>query len=145
MIKLRKGDYIPLTVQLHIFSYQHNSLYCLISKELANFGRDNCLFESKSKLPLTLILSSDILMEIFKDLLIRKMEIFVFLSFPKKWVYPNVICIAIRDKNLKAILWLETHIFLRKKIKIKWPKGCANIYQQILQFVHAKELQDTAV
>jgi hypothetical protein len=126
MMKLRKDDHIPLTVLLHIFSYQHNLLHCLISKELANFGRDNCLIKSKSKLPVTLILSSDILMEIFKDLLIRKMkEVPKSLGLPKTWVYPNIILVAARDNNLKAIVWLENNILSSRgeKLRLIWPEG----------------------
>jgi hypothetical protein len=80
-------------------------------------------------------------MEIFKDLLIRKMKIPVCLSFSKKWVYPNIILIAVRDFNVKAILWLETHIFRNKKIKLKWPK--TRWFKNIA--ARAKELQDTVV
>ena len=72
-MKLREGDHIPLTVLLHIFSYQHNSLRNIISKQLSKYGKEDYDF-NKTKLPVTLILSSDLLMEIFKDVLVKKNE-----------------------------------------------------------------------
>ena len=79
---------------------------------------------NKTKLPVTLILSSDLLMEIFKDVLVKKMGIPG--NFPANWVNPTIIFVAARRNNLQAIKWLESKILRAadadRKI-IKWPEG----------------------
>jgi hypothetical protein len=63
-------------------------------------------------------------MEIFKDLLISKMKkIPESLGLPKTWVYPNIILVAARDNNLKAMLWLEANILSPENKILIWPEG----------------------
>jgi hypothetical protein len=70
-MKFQKGNWFPEPVLLHIFSYQHTSLCNIISKNLSKYEKEDYDF-NKTKLPITLILSSDLLMELFKDVLIKK-------------------------------------------------------------------------
>ncbi len=123
MMKFQKGNWFPEPVLLHIFSYQHTSLCNIISKNLSKYEKEDYDF-NKTKLPITLILSSDLLMELFKVVLIKKMEIPG--SFTGNWVNPTIILIAARHNNLQAIKWLESKILraanTAKKIII-WPEG----------------------
>jgi hypothetical protein len=119
----KKNLHIPEPVLLHIFSYQHGSFCNIVQKKLSKYAKEDYDF-NKTKLPISLILSSDLLMEINKDVLINKMKI--PRSFTPNWVNPSIILVAARHNNLQAMKWLESNILCAantaKKIII-WPKG----------------------
>ena len=103
----KKNDlHITEPVILHILSYMkdyHNSLCKLISKSLSAYAAYG-IKEKEKRLPVSLILSSDVLMEIFKFILMRKM------IRNESWVNSSIILVAVRKNNLLALFWLETHI-----------------------------------
>jgi len=108
-------------VLLHIFSYQHDSLCNIVQKRLSKHAKKDYDFNG-TKLPVSLILSSDLLMELFKDVLIKKME--NPRSFTARWVNPSIILVAARHNNLQALKWVESNILLAAaKKKIIWPEG----------------------
>ena len=115
MKRNREVPHLDEPVLFHIFSYQHESLHNLISKSLAKYANNNCQL---LPLPITLILSSDTLIELFKDVLMRKMQI-PNNSTPK-WINSNVVTTAARHNNLKAMISLETHILVPFEKEIKW-------------------------
>ena len=120
----RTNLHIPEPVLLHIFSYQHGSLCNIVQKKLSKYAKEDYDFK-KTKLPISLILSSDLLMEFYKDILIEKMKIPE--SFTANWVNPSIISVAARHNNLQAMKWLESNILhaanTAKKKKIIWPEG----------------------
>jgi hypothetical protein len=103
----KKNLHIPEPVLLHIFSYQHGSFCNIVQKKLSKYAKEDYDF-NKTKLPISLILSSDLLMEINKDVLINKMKI--PRSFTPNWVNPSIILVAARHNNLQAMKWLESNI-----------------------------------
>ena len=108
MKKQKKNDlHIPDPVLLHIFSYQHGSLCNMVQKKLSKYANEDYVFGT-TKMPISLILSSDLLMEFFKDILITKMEIPG--SITPNWVSPSIILVAARHNNLQAMKWLESNI-----------------------------------
>ena len=108
MKKQKKNDlYIPDPVLLHIFSYQHGSLCNMVQKKLSKYAKADYVF-GITKMPISLILSSDLLMEFFKDILITKMKIPG--SITPNWVSPSIILVAARYNNLQAMKWLESNI-----------------------------------
>ena len=110
MKKQKKNDlHIPDPVLLHIFSYQHGSLCNLVQKKLSKYADEDYVFGT-TKMPISLILSSDLLMEFQynKDILITKMKIPE--SFTANWVNPSIISVAARHNNLQAMKWLESNI-----------------------------------
>ena len=114
--------HIPDPVLVHIFSYLHGSLCNIVQKKLSKYAKADYVFET-TKLPISYILSSDLLMEFYKDILIKKMKIPE--SFTANWVNPSIISVAARHNNLQAMKWLESNILhaanAAKKKKIIWP------------------------
>ena len=106
----KKNDlHITEHVILHILSYMknyHNSLCKLISNSLSAYAAYEITEKEKKekRLPVSLILSSDVLMETFKFILMRKM------IRNESWVNSSIILVAVRKNNLLALFWLETHI-----------------------------------
>ena len=106
----KKNDlHITEHVILHILSYMknyHNSLCKLISNSLSAYAAYEIKEKEKKekRLPVSLILSSDVLMETFKFILMRKM------IRNESWVNSSIILVAVRKNNLLALFWLETHI-----------------------------------
>ena len=118
----REDLHIPDPVLVHIFSYLHGSLCNIVQKKLSKYAKADYVFET-TKLPISYILSSDLLMEFYKDILIKKMKIPE--SFTANWVNPSIISVAARHNNLQAMKWLESNILhaanAAKKKKIIWP------------------------
>ena len=106
----KKNDlHITEHVILHILSYMknyHNSLCKLISNSLSAYAAYEITEKEKKekRLPVSLILSSDVLMETFKFILMIKM------IRNESWVNSSIILVAVRKNNLLALFWLETHI-----------------------------------
>ena len=102
--------YLDTPIILHILEYQHYSLFNLIDRR-----RFICLVDPyrglKTKLPLSLLLSSDVLLDMYKSVVLKRLPI-----------------IACKTLNLRALEWLKNQY--QNKIII-WHEFVADITMRI--------------